>query len=130
MAGAPTVIVVTLTATVILLARPDLVPAACLPGACFFGAISYSLYLIHVPVGGRVINLGRRLGDGPLIEAASIVAALAVSILFAWIFARLVEMPSIRAAKMLEGRARERRSWAGTEVWTGSDMRARAFGGD
>ena len=29
------------------------------------GAISYSLYLTHVPIGGRVVNLGRRFVDQP-----------------------------------------------------------------
>ncbi|MET0271982.1 MAG: acyltransferase [Phenylobacterium sp.] len=45
------------------------------------GSISYSLYLTHVPVGGTVLSLSRRLPDGwsglgiPLAVAASLVAA-------------------------------------------------------
>jgi peptidoglycan/LPS O-acetylase OafA/YrhL len=124
-AGAPTLIAVVLTAAIILLARTDL-----LPGAYFFGAISYSLYLIHVPIGGRVINLGRRFGEGPVLEAILIITALLVSILFAWIFAKLVEVPAMRASKKLERRRIERRSSNDDEPLVQPKMRARSSGGD
>ena len=32
----------------------------------FLGTISYSLYLIHEPIGGRVVNLSSRLGSGSM----------------------------------------------------------------
>ena len=41
--------------------------------AIFIGSISYSLYLTHVVIGGRVINIGRRFGEGALYEIALIV---------------------------------------------------------
>lgn len=63
------------------------------------GSISYSLYLTHVPIGGRVVNLGRRWIDGLEAEFALSVAALAVSITFAYGFMRLVERPAIQLAR-------------------------------
>ena len=61
----------------------------------FLGGISYSLYLIHVPVGGRVINLGRRFGDGALYELALIACAMIVCVIFSVYFSRLVERPAM-----------------------------------
>jgi len=65
----------------------------------FLGAISYSLYLLHVPIGGRVVNLGRRFIDGPFQELALSLVALAVSLVVATIFWRYVEEPAKRASK-------------------------------
>jgi peptidoglycan/LPS O-acetylase OafA/YrhL len=58
------------------------------------GVISYSLYLIHVPVGGRIINLATRLPDTLLLRYCAVVFALAVSILLAWAFWKFIERPS------------------------------------
>lgn len=68
------------------------------------GAISYSLYLVHVPVGGRVVNLGRRYVSGPWEEFALSVLALAVSIVFAFAFWIAIERPSIRLARKVAAR--------------------------
>lgn len=65
----------------------------------FLGAISYSLYLLHVPIGGRVVNIGRRFIDGPVQEFALSLVALAVSLVVATIFWRYVEEPAKRASK-------------------------------
>jgi peptidoglycan/LPS O-acetylase OafA/YrhL len=65
----------------------------------FLGAISYSLYLLHVPIGGRVVNIGRRFIDGPFQELALSLVALAVSLVVATIFWRYVEEPAKRASK-------------------------------
>jgi len=67
--------------------------------AIFIGGISYSLYLTHVVIGGRVINFGRRFGEGTLYEIALVAAALCVSILFAVLFARWIEGPATRASR-------------------------------
>lgn len=60
----------------------------------FLGTISYSLYLLHVPIGGRVVNLGRRFVDSPLEEWLLSAFALLVSLICAGIFWKLVERPA------------------------------------
>jgi peptidoglycan/LPS O-acetylase OafA/YrhL len=64
----------------------------------WLGAISYSLYLLHVPIGGRVVNLGGRVAEGTASRVLVFLAALAVSIAAAWVFHRLLELPSRRWA--------------------------------
>jgi peptidoglycan/LPS O-acetylase OafA/YrhL len=71
----------------------------------FLGAISYSLYLLHVPIGGRVVNIGRRFVDGPVHEFFLSLVALAVSLLVATIFWKYVEEPAKRASKRVVLRA-------------------------
>ncbi|MES2922355.1 MAG: acyltransferase [Verrucomicrobiota bacterium] len=57
------------------------------------GTISYSLYLIHVPLGGRIVNLGSRwVPEGPGRFLLSMVAMIG-SIAAAWLFWRWVERP-------------------------------------
>ena len=63
------------------------------------GVVSYSLYLLHVPIGGRVINLGSRLPDSILYRYPVIVLALLVSIAAAYFFWRYIERPSQRWSK-------------------------------
>ena len=60
----------------------------------FLGLISYSLYLLHVPIGGRVMNLAIRLTDAGALRIAAMSVALAVSVTIAWGFYRWVEYPS------------------------------------
>jgi peptidoglycan/LPS O-acetylase OafA/YrhL len=71
----------------------------------FLGAISYSLYLLHVPIGGRVVNIGRRFIDGPVQELLLSLVALAVSLLAATIFWKYIEEPAKRASKRVVLRA-------------------------
>jgi peptidoglycan/LPS O-acetylase OafA/YrhL len=59
-----------------------------------FGDISYSLYLIHIPIGSRVMNLGQRLGHGVLLEGALLTASVVISLVAAWLLYRLVEAPT------------------------------------
>ncbi len=59
----------------------------------WLGAISYSLYLVHAPIGGRVVNLAERWAEGPWALAAVAVLATLVSLAAAWGFWRLVEWP-------------------------------------
>lgn len=65
------------------------------------GAISYSLYLIHGPIGGRVVNLGGRFIHGQLQEFALSLVALAISLICAWVFYRAIEVASTRASKRI-----------------------------
>ncbi|MHB2169152.1 acyltransferase family protein [Alsobacter sp. R-9] len=74
------------------------------------GLISYSLYLTHVPVGGRVVNLGRRFGDGPLFHLLLSAVAIAVCLIFAALFWRLVERPAIRWSHRLFPTTRDKRN--------------------
>ena len=57
------------------------------------GAISYALYLVHVPIGGRVINLflGKMQGDGGVFGLC--VLASIISIVAAWAFWKWIEHP-------------------------------------
>ena len=65
----------------------------------WLGSISYSLYLVHVPIGGRVINLGKRVADSGASELVVCFVALFVSLIAAWIMWRFVELPSIAWSK-------------------------------
>lgn len=67
----------------------------------FFGNISYSLYLVHVPIGGRVINLGKRLDGGYLSQVLIILIAVIVSVLAAWLFYICIEKPSHRWSRKI-----------------------------
>ncbi len=72
----------------------------------FVGVISYSLYLLHVPIGGRVMNLATRLTDAGALRIAAMLVALAVSVAVAWGFYRWIEYPSHK----LSGRFNKRPS--------------------
>ncbi|HEY2582761.1 MAG TPA: acyltransferase [Mucilaginibacter sp.] len=67
----------------------------------FLGKISYSLYLIHVPIGGKIINFGNRYAHSISINYLIIIIALTVSIICSWIFYTLVELPSIKLSKQV-----------------------------
>lgn len=58
------------------------------------GAISYSVYLLHVPLGGRVINLGMRLSPTLLNRSLTLAGAVVVTVLAAYVFYRTVELPA------------------------------------
>lgn len=68
----------------------------------FMGRISYSLYLIHLPVGWRFITLVREVGGpelGVFAGLFALVGAVAVSVGSAWTLYRLVEAPTVRLAR-------------------------------
>ena len=62
----------------------------------FLGTISYSLYLIHVPIGGRVINLASRLPNTLGIQILTLLAATTVGLTAAYLMYRFVEEPAKR----------------------------------
>ncbi len=68
----------------------------------FLAAISYSLYLAHLPIGNRIVNLGKRVVDGAVPELCVSLLALAVSIVCAAIFWWLLEAPAMRASKRIK----------------------------
>ncbi len=67
----------------------------------WIGGISYSLYLLHVPVGGRVMNFLERYSEWPGAGILGVVVALAASLFAAWVFFLLVEKPSHEAARRI-----------------------------
>jgi peptidoglycan/LPS O-acetylase OafA/YrhL len=76
----------------------------------WLATISYSLYLVHVPIDGRVVNLGSRFVETPLQELGLSVLALAVSLFAAWLFHIAIERPSLKWARSIgrHWRAKER----------------------
>ncbi len=64
----------------------------------WLGTISYSLYLLHVTVGGRVINLGTRLPNEWPVRYGVVFTALFVSLAAAYCWWLLIEKPSQRWA--------------------------------
>lgn len=67
----------------------------------WLGGISYSLYLLHQPIGGRVMNFFERYPDSLVALLISVPLALAVSVLAAYVFFRLVEWPSHKLSRVL-----------------------------
>lgn len=70
------------------------------------GAISYSLYLIHLPIGGRIIRVGTRIADDAVSRSFVLAVATLVSIFAAWLVYRWIECP----AQRWSSRIRYRRS--------------------
>jgi peptidoglycan/LPS O-acetylase OafA/YrhL len=87
------------TVSIILLTRGRSYPRALM----MLGAMSYSLYLTHTVIGSRVINLGKRFGEGLPTHLALFLLALAVSIGFAALFALVFERPAARASHKIAG---------------------------
>ena len=67
----------------------------------FLGKISYSLYLLHIPVGSRIINLGGRYANTEWKIWAVLLIALLVTMIVSWIFYKLVEYPSQMLSKRI-----------------------------
>lgn len=67
----------------------------------FFGSISYSLYLVHIPIGGRITNIGHHFFPSAQMSYVLLIVALAVSIFCAWIFYKLIEFPSVQLSKKM-----------------------------
>jgi peptidoglycan/LPS O-acetylase OafA/YrhL len=62
----------------------------------YFGRISYTLYLVHVPIGARVMNLGYRLSGAALLPAlAWAIVALAAAVAGAHLLWRALERPAV-----------------------------------
>jgi peptidoglycan/LPS O-acetylase OafA/YrhL len=64
----------------------------------FLGAISYSLYLIHLPIGAKIINLANRFGSSVTFEIAVFLAAVGGCIGVAAVYHRFVELPALKLA--------------------------------
>ena len=73
----------------------------------WLGNISYSLYLVHVPLGGRIINLAARFERNESMKLISVAVALAASLVAAYGMFRFVESPSQKWAKSIRFRSEE-----------------------
>jgi peptidoglycan/LPS O-acetylase OafA/YrhL len=71
----------------------------------WLGAISYSLYLLHVPIGYRVMNAIEKLSGGEPGSTLAIIGALAASIAAGALLHRFVEQPSLRLVARIGYRA-------------------------
>ncbi|MEE9426275.1 MAG: acyltransferase [Methylococcales bacterium] len=60
----------------------------------FLGAISYSLYLVHTPIGERVVSLGRRVTTTEFENLLVSICGLLLSICAAFIFYKYIEKPA------------------------------------
>ena len=70
------------------------------PWLQFLGRISYSLYLLHIPVTGALYFVMRRwLGHSTQGDALVMLVAVGANCLVAWVFWRLVERPSTALAR-------------------------------
>ena len=61
------------------------------------GLFSYSLYLIHVPLGGRVVNLFRRFDTIWLLPS---LLGIIASVVGGWAFYRLVERHFLNSVRV------------------------------
>ncbi|MDO7843077.1 acyltransferase family protein [Sphingomonas immobilis] len=66
------------------------------------GAISYSLYLVHYPVGWRAVRLLERFAHNDVERIAAYLGALAISIAVAIVFYYVIEKPSLRWAARIK----------------------------
>ncbi len=67
------------------------------PRLALLGTLSYSLYLVHEPIGGRVVNFAVHYANrSPWVNAGVVVVSLLVSVASAWVMYRLIEGPSQR----------------------------------
>ena len=71
------------------------------------GTISYSLYLVHVPIGSRVINLAMRFTESLTARTAILALALLASIAAATFLFLAVELPAQRRSARIRYRAPE-----------------------
>lgn len=62
----------------------------------WLGKISYSLYLLHVPIGGRIINLSSRFAVTMPEKFLAVIVATIGSIFAAWMLHKCVEYPAQR----------------------------------
>jgi peptidoglycan/LPS O-acetylase OafA/YrhL len=60
----------------------------------FFGMISYSIYLVHIPIGGKVINLGKRFAHTLPTQILVLLCAFAVTIASAYMLYFWIERPA------------------------------------
>jgi peptidoglycan/LPS O-acetylase OafA/YrhL len=73
----------------------------------FFGQISYSLFLLHIPIGAKVINLSLRFVHTTPGKLVVLATALAMSIGAAWLLYRYVERPAQKWSSAIRYRKKQ-----------------------
>lgn len=68
----------------------------------FLGKISFSVYLIHVPIGSRIINISQNFVHNEIGKTIMVLVALAISIFCAWLFNKFIEMPFLYLSKKIK----------------------------
>lgn len=85
-------------ALIIFLAMMRLAPKRAIQPFGLLGDISYSLYLLHIPVGITVLNL---LASTGVPNSFNILIAIGASLIAAWLSYRFVEVPFQRLARQI-----------------------------
>ncbi len=65
----------------------------------FLGLISYSMYLVHVPIEGRLLMLTNRYVHSEWIKSLLILVFMVFTIFIAWLFYLMIEKPSKNLSK-------------------------------
>ena len=65
----------------------------------WIGTVSYSLYLLHAPIGGRVMNFLERYPEFPGMKILAIPIALGAALAASAVFYRFIELPSHEFAR-------------------------------
>jgi peptidoglycan/LPS O-acetylase OafA/YrhL len=86
----------------------------------FLGAISYSLYLVHVPVGGRAMDLLLPHTHNTVEKLGALALSLALSLATAYALYRLVERPARQWSSSIRYRRAEQSADTVLEVPTGA----------
>ncbi len=79
----------------------------------WIGSISYSIYLLHMPLWGRVMNLIKRLPDTPIIQVLALLLGALVVILASAIFFKVIERPSHEFSRSIRHQKRKTESGRG-----------------
>jgi len=108
--------IVSLGAAAVILATPAGIPRPFL----WLGTISYSLYILHPPVGYFMDSIGKRVTDihnDPYGKVVLLFLYTAITICLSWVFYRLVEKPFLKWSKRIgKGNSQRTSSTLSTEV--------------
>ncbi|MDX2068010.1 MAG: acyltransferase [Haliscomenobacter sp.] len=80
------------------------------PGLRWLGMISYSLYLIHLPLGKKLIPLAARYMDGDGPRLVFVFFLFCFTLLLAYGFYQLIERPAMRWSKLVHYGERKAKS--------------------
>lgn len=87
---------------VILTSAAILIPVRVTSFGVFISNISFSLYLLHFPIGLRVINLTQRFTSDELVRQLMILVALFVSVLVSYYYFKFIENPFRRISQRIK----------------------------